>query len=194
MHPDDAPRFEAALKDHLEGRTAGYECEYRSPPPGRRLALAGGARPAACATLGQAVEIRRLRHGCDRAEAGADRQGTAGSATEAVAEDGGDRHAGGRHRPRLQQHPRRDSRLRRARATAVAENSACAPLPRQRHACDRAREDAGRAHSRIQPQRARRPRAGERPVRHHGDARAARGVAARGYTCWKARSPPATRR
>jgi PAS domain S-box-containing protein len=29
MHPDDAPRFEAALKDHLEGRTPRFDCEYR---------------------------------------------------------------------------------------------------------------------------------------------------------------------
>jgi PAS domain S-box-containing protein len=29
MHPDDSPRFEAALKDHLEGLTPRYECEYR---------------------------------------------------------------------------------------------------------------------------------------------------------------------
>jgi PAS domain S-box-containing protein len=29
VHPDDAPRFEAALKDHLEGRTLRFDCEYR---------------------------------------------------------------------------------------------------------------------------------------------------------------------
>jgi PAS domain S-box-containing protein len=29
MHPDDLPRFEAAVKDHLEGLTPGFECEYR---------------------------------------------------------------------------------------------------------------------------------------------------------------------
>ncbi len=29
IHPDDTLRFEAALKDHFEGRTARYECEYR---------------------------------------------------------------------------------------------------------------------------------------------------------------------
>ncbi len=29
IHPDDTPRFEAALKDHFEGRTLRYECEYR---------------------------------------------------------------------------------------------------------------------------------------------------------------------
>jgi PAS domain S-box-containing protein len=29
IHPEDLPRFEAALKDHFEGRTPRYECEYR---------------------------------------------------------------------------------------------------------------------------------------------------------------------
>jgi PAS domain S-box-containing protein len=29
IHPDDSPRFEAALKNHFEGLTPHYECEYR---------------------------------------------------------------------------------------------------------------------------------------------------------------------
>jgi PAS domain S-box-containing protein len=29
IHPDDKPRFEGALKDHFEGLTPRYECEYR---------------------------------------------------------------------------------------------------------------------------------------------------------------------
>jgi PAS domain S-box-containing protein len=29
LHPDDAPRFEATLQDHLEGRTPRFDCEYR---------------------------------------------------------------------------------------------------------------------------------------------------------------------
>jgi PAS domain S-box-containing protein len=29
VHPDDAARFEATLKDHLEGRTPRFDCEYR---------------------------------------------------------------------------------------------------------------------------------------------------------------------
>jgi len=33
MHPDDAPRFESALKDHLDGRTAQFDCEYRIRHP-----------------------------------------------------------------------------------------------------------------------------------------------------------------
>jgi PAS domain S-box-containing protein len=33
MHPDDKPRFETAVNDHLEGRTARYECEYRVRHP-----------------------------------------------------------------------------------------------------------------------------------------------------------------
>ncbi|MGO8973612.1 MAG: ATP-binding protein [Steroidobacteraceae bacterium] len=33
IHPDDVARFEAALADHLEGRTARYECEYRVRQP-----------------------------------------------------------------------------------------------------------------------------------------------------------------
>ena len=33
MHPDDRSRVEAALRDHLEGRTPRYECEYRMHQP-----------------------------------------------------------------------------------------------------------------------------------------------------------------
>ena len=29
IHPDDAPRHEAALRDHFQGRTPNFECEYR---------------------------------------------------------------------------------------------------------------------------------------------------------------------
>jgi PAS domain S-box-containing protein len=33
LHPDDSQRFEAALKDHFEGRTPRFECEYRVRQP-----------------------------------------------------------------------------------------------------------------------------------------------------------------
>jgi PAS domain S-box-containing protein len=33
IHPDDLPRFDAAVNDHLEGRTSRYECEYRIRHP-----------------------------------------------------------------------------------------------------------------------------------------------------------------
>lgn len=33
MHPDDGARVEAALRDHFEGRTPRYECEYRIRQP-----------------------------------------------------------------------------------------------------------------------------------------------------------------
>jgi PAS domain S-box-containing protein len=33
IHPDDRPRFEAALRDHFEGLTPRYECEYRVRQP-----------------------------------------------------------------------------------------------------------------------------------------------------------------
>jgi PAS domain S-box-containing protein len=33
IHPDDLPRFETALKNHFEGLTAHYECEYRVRQP-----------------------------------------------------------------------------------------------------------------------------------------------------------------
>src|SRR5580698_1978301 len=33
IHPDDLPRFESAVNDHLEGRTGRYECEYRVRHP-----------------------------------------------------------------------------------------------------------------------------------------------------------------
>jgi PAS domain S-box-containing protein len=34
VHPDDQERLEAALADHLQGRTQRYECEYRVRQPG----------------------------------------------------------------------------------------------------------------------------------------------------------------
>jgi PAS domain S-box-containing protein len=34
IHPEDLPRFEAALKNHFEGLTPHYECEYRVRQPG----------------------------------------------------------------------------------------------------------------------------------------------------------------
>src|SRR5882762_10293187 len=33
IHPDDIPRFDAAVRDHLGGRTPRYECEYRVRQP-----------------------------------------------------------------------------------------------------------------------------------------------------------------
>ena len=33
IHPDDMPRFDAALSDHFDGRTPHYECEYRVRQP-----------------------------------------------------------------------------------------------------------------------------------------------------------------
>jgi PAS domain S-box-containing protein len=33
MHPDDVPRFETALKNHFQGLTPHYECEYRVRQP-----------------------------------------------------------------------------------------------------------------------------------------------------------------
>jgi PAS domain S-box-containing protein len=32
IHPDDQPRFEAALREHFEGRSQRFECEYRVRP------------------------------------------------------------------------------------------------------------------------------------------------------------------
>ncbi len=34
IHPDDQPRFEAALREHFAGRSQRFECEYRVLPPG----------------------------------------------------------------------------------------------------------------------------------------------------------------
>jgi PAS domain S-box-containing protein len=44
IHPEDLPRFEAALKNHFEGLTPHYECEYRirQPDGGWRWLLARG--------------------------------------------------------------------------------------------------------------------------------------------------------
>jgi PAS domain S-box-containing protein len=64
MHPDDAPRFEAALTEHLEGRTPRFDCEYRVRHPngewhwllarGRCLRDPGG-RPLRC--VGSTMDI-----------------------------------------------------------------------------------------------------------------------------------------
>jgi len=42
VHPDDAMRLETALRDHLEGRTPGFECEYRVRSDAWRWLLARG--------------------------------------------------------------------------------------------------------------------------------------------------------
>ncbi|MGA2562736.1 MAG: ATP-binding protein [Steroidobacteraceae bacterium] len=45
IHADDVPRFDAALKDHREGRTPSYECEYRvAQPDGRWRWVRGRGR------------------------------------------------------------------------------------------------------------------------------------------------------
>jgi PAS domain S-box-containing protein len=64
IHPEDTPRFEAALGDHFEGRTPRYECEYRVRQPdgewcwllarGRCLRDATG-KP--CRFVGSAIDI-----------------------------------------------------------------------------------------------------------------------------------------
>jgi PAS domain S-box-containing protein len=42
IHPDDRPRVERFVRDHLEGRTASYECEYRVRNGDWRWLLARG--------------------------------------------------------------------------------------------------------------------------------------------------------
>jgi PAS domain S-box-containing protein len=42
IHPDDKTRVEAAMRDHLEGRTPGFECEYRVRNGNWRWLLARG--------------------------------------------------------------------------------------------------------------------------------------------------------
>ena len=42
IHPEDGTRLETALHDHLEGRTPGFECEYRVRNGGWRWLLARG--------------------------------------------------------------------------------------------------------------------------------------------------------
>ena len=63
MHPDDKARFDAAVRDHFEGRTANFECEYRVRHPsgdwhwllsrGRLLHIQG--RPARF--VGSAIDV-----------------------------------------------------------------------------------------------------------------------------------------
>ncbi len=42
IHPDDQARLEAAIRDHLEGRTPSFECEYRVRNGDWRWLLARG--------------------------------------------------------------------------------------------------------------------------------------------------------
>ena len=192
--PTTRPASKSALEEHFEGRTPRYECEYRvrHADGSWRWLLARGrclrdstGRPVRF--VGSAMDVTAQK------QAQIDKEAARGAAA-AIAENGGDRHAGRRHRPRLQQHPWRHPRLRRARAAGILAAERPAALPGQCHARDRAGEDAGGAHSRIQPQRARRSRAGERPGRHRGDARAARGIAARPEYGWSGSIEPGMRR
>jgi PAS domain S-box-containing protein len=64
IHPDDRPRFEAALKNHFEGLTPQYECEYRVRQPDgswRWLSARGrclsGPRGDAYRFVGSAIDI-----------------------------------------------------------------------------------------------------------------------------------------
>ncbi len=64
IHPADRPRFDAAIQDHFEGRTAGYACEYRVRHPdgewhwlsarGRCLRDEAGAP---CRFVGSAMDV-----------------------------------------------------------------------------------------------------------------------------------------
>ncbi len=64
IHPDDGPRFDAVLADHLAGRTPQYVCEYRVRQPGGewRWLLARGrclrdASGRAYRFLGSAIDV-----------------------------------------------------------------------------------------------------------------------------------------
>jgi PAS domain S-box-containing protein len=64
IHPDDMPRFEAAVSDHFAGRTPRYECEYRVlQPDGQWLWLFARGRCLRSATgkpyrfVGSATDI-----------------------------------------------------------------------------------------------------------------------------------------
>ena len=92
-----------------------------------------------------------------------------------LAEDGGDRHPGRGHRARLQQHPRRDPRLRRARAAQGRRDRPAARESGPGDAGGQPRQAPGGAHPRVQPQRGRRAPPGARAVGRRGDARPARG-------------------
>ena len=119
IHPDDEARFEERLREHFEGRTPRFECEYRvrHADGSWRWLLARGrclrdstGRPVRL--VGSAMDVTSPK-------AGADRQRGARGPVAAIPKNGGDRHSGRRHCPRLQQHPRSDSRLWRARAAGI---------------------------------------------------------------------------
>src|SRR5258707_8117057 len=98
-------------------------------PPERRLALAGRARPVSARPVRQAVEVRRFVERCNRAEASAGRQGTIGGATQAIAEDGGDRYVGGAGPPSRSKQPIIENTLSRKGASAAATSAAPPPPP-----------------------------------------------------------------
>ena len=98
---------------------------------------------------------------------------------------GGDRHPGRRHRARLQQHPWRHPRLRRARA---AQGGRIRPAARESGPGDaggQPRQAPGGAHPRVQPQRGRRAPPGARAVGRRGDARPARRLPFRRRSGWR---------
>jgi len=98
IHPDDLARFEAAVTNHLEGRTPQYECEYRvrQPDGAWHWLLARGR----CLRDPSGKPYRFVGSTIDvTAKTSGNRQGTPGGATAPVAEDGGDGDTRRWHRP-----------------------------------------------------------------------------------------------
>ena len=193
LHPDDRERLAAIEADLLSGRVERSDYEFRILlPEGERWILTRAQRFETGQSLrlaGVSVDIseRKKRRGRARAARGAAAPG---------AEARGDRHAGRRHRARLQQHPRRRSsatarwrRRTRPRARALRRHIDAAM------SAGHARQVAGRAHPRVQPQRHGRARAGARAV---GGRRGARRASPRrcraGVRLERAARAPATPR
>ena len=180
-HPPRVPRHRAQAARRAAARAGqGVGGRDEGAAQGRLLALdrAHPQQPAGRAErAGGGHELPR-RH---RAQAGRGRAAAAGAAAAAGREDGGGRAPRRRHRPRLQQHPRRHPRLRgaprRERATRLAPEA----LRRQRaHRCESRRQPGG-ADPLLQPQPA--GQAGRGRLRRHrgGNPRARARLASPGH-------------